>query len=304
MSADTPSGRSLELYFIDGRPDGMRTAQMLNWTGHILVTPRTQLAEALKRTEARFTGVYILVGDKDGQEVIYVGEGDDISHRIRSHDTSKDWWNTAVLVTTAANTLNKAHIRYLEARLIQEARVSLDNGTKPPIPYLAEAAIADMEVFLQNLLVVLPAVRVDCFLSKTRPSSSSNQSRPSDDVIFELMTPKHNIKAYAKLEKGEFVVQKGSTARGAWVSAATKNVSYKPLYNELVERGVLVLKGDLAEFTENYAFNSPSAAAAVVNGRPANGRTEWRHASSGMTYADWEADQLQDSRHEPGEPMQ
>ena len=45
-------GQSLELFFIDGRPDGMLTAEVFNWTGHVLMTPRTQLADALKRREA------------------------------------------------------------------------------------------------------------------------------------------------------------------------------------------------------------------------------------------------------------
>ncbi len=30
-------GRSLELFFIDGKPDGMRTAEVFNWTGHVLM---------------------------------------------------------------------------------------------------------------------------------------------------------------------------------------------------------------------------------------------------------------------------
>lgn len=39
----TPTGLSLDLYFIDGHPDGMLTAEIFNWTGHVLITPRTQL---------------------------------------------------------------------------------------------------------------------------------------------------------------------------------------------------------------------------------------------------------------------
>ena len=42
-------GRSLELFFIDGKPEGMLTAEVFNWTGHILMTPRTQISEARKR---------------------------------------------------------------------------------------------------------------------------------------------------------------------------------------------------------------------------------------------------------------
>lgn len=41
--------RSLELFFIDGKPDGMLTAEVFNWTGHVLMSPRTQISEALKR---------------------------------------------------------------------------------------------------------------------------------------------------------------------------------------------------------------------------------------------------------------
>jgi len=71
-------GQSLELFFIDGKPDGMLTAEVFNWTGHVLVVPRTQISEALKRKQARYTGVYLLIGEKDGDSLAYVGEGEDI----------------------------------------------------------------------------------------------------------------------------------------------------------------------------------------------------------------------------------
>lgn len=94
-------GRSLELYYIDGRPDGMLTAEMFNWTGHVLMAPRTQLSAALARPESSYAGVYLLLGERDGEALVYVGEGEDISARIRSHDVNKDWWTSVILVTTA-----------------------------------------------------------------------------------------------------------------------------------------------------------------------------------------------------------
>ena len=57
------SARTLELFFIDGKPDGMLTAEVFGWTGHVLVTPRTRLSEALKRKESSYTGLYILIGE-------------------------------------------------------------------------------------------------------------------------------------------------------------------------------------------------------------------------------------------------
>lgn len=42
---------------------------------------------------------------------------------------------------------------------------------------------------------------------------------------------------------------------------------------------------------ELYLFNSPSAAAAVVNGRAANGTVEWK-TDAGEPYKQWEAKRL------------
>lgn len=115
-------GKSLELFFIDGRPDGILTAEVFNWTGHVLMTPRTRIADALSRPEAAYTGVYLLIGERDGEPLAYVGESDNIRERIKNHDAKKDWWEQAVLITTAANNLHKAHARYLEARLMARAK--------------------------------------------------------------------------------------------------------------------------------------------------------------------------------------
>ena len=106
--------------------------QVIENTIDELVTPRTQISQALARKEARYTGIYLLLGEADGEPLAYVGEGEDIAERIRNHDARKDWWTKAVLVTTGANNLNKAHVKYLEARLIEEAqaigRVPLDKA--------------------------------------------------------------------------------------------------------------------------------------------------------------------------------
>jgi hypothetical protein len=48
------------------------------------------------------------------------------------------------------------------------------------------------------------------------------------------------------------------------------------LREDLVERDVLQKDGSHYRFTQDYAFSSPSTAAAVVLGRSANGRIEWK----------------------------
>ncbi|WP_374765313.1 GIY-YIG nuclease family protein [Yunchengibacter salinarum] len=201
----------------------MLTAQVFNWTGHVLLAPRTQLSRALKRSEASHTGVYILLGDKNGAPHAYIGEAEDIGTRIRSHDSKKDWWTSAVFVTSAKNDLNKAHARYLEARLVEEAtatsRSRLENGNTPGGARLSEAEEADMEGFLQYLLMVLPAIRVDLFLSHKRPNAANTPSETTTPIPrFELKTPKHGIIATARLQDGAFIAEADSAARAEWAS--------------------------------------------------------------------------------------
>lgn len=297
-------GRSLELFFIDGNPDGMLTAEVFNWTGHVLMTPRTQISEALKRKEAKYTGIYLLFGEQEGEPLAYIGESEDISDRIRNHDANKDWWTTAILITAAANILNKAHVKYLEARLIEEARtvgrIALENGNTPSRPSLSEAAQANMEAFLDYILMVLPALRVDSFLKKTRPAMTRPEvaAAPAAIPVFELHTPKHGVHAIATLEGGEFVVQAGSKVRKEWKGRGSENTSYGQLYAELARTGILQEDGAHRVFKENYAFKSPSAAGAVANGRPTNGTIEWKVKGSGKTYKEWEAENL---AHEQGD---
>lgn len=296
-------GRSLELYFIDGKPDGMLTAEVFNWTGHILMAPRTQISAALARREARHTGTYLLLGERDGQPLAYIGEGDDISYRIKNHDINKDWWTSFVLITSAANNLHKAHAQYLEARLIEVARsvgrTTLDNGNSPARPSLTEAAQANMEGFLNYLFMVLPALRVDMFLENTRPQPVATVTATSAAAVpvFELSSTKHGLHATARLEAGEFIVDAGSIARADWESAQGEH-TYSRLHAELVGSGVLVAEGTHRRFAQSYAFKSPSAAAAVVFGRPANGQLEWKVKGKPMTYREWEAQQI--SSRSPG----
>ena len=81
-----PVGRTVRLFLVDGSPTGVVTAEIMNWTGHVLVAPRSQIGEALRREEADRTGVYCLVGDDPTQaskSLVYVGEADCVADRIK-----------------------------------------------------------------------------------------------------------------------------------------------------------------------------------------------------------------------------
>jgi hypothetical protein len=294
------STTTLELFFIDGKPDGMLTAEVFGWTGHILVAPRTRLSEALKRKESSYTGVYILLGELEEESLAYIGEGENIANRIKSHDAKKDWWTRVVLITSAANNLHKAHAQYIEARLVQQGVIAkharLENGNNPALPSLSEAARANMEAFIEQLLMVLPAIRVDLFTSKAKLDKSNSvaksENAKDESPVFELTLRREGIKATAILEDGEFVVQKGSLARATYIGDRSEKSYYWKHYDRLVEQGILVDQGKHKIFTQSYAFPSTSAAGAVCNGRSTAGPIAWRVKGTGQTYKDWEAASL------------
>lgn len=290
-------GQSLELFFIDGKPDGMLTAEVFNWTGHVLMTPRTKVKDALKRKESKYTGVYILLGENADGPLAYIGEGDDVSYRIKSHDTAKDWWTTAILITSAANNLHKAHVKYLESRLIREAKdvgkIVLENANTPSVPALSESAQSNMEAFLDNILMVLPALRVDCFVRSIRHQGDVpgvESSMMSDDLpVFELITKKTGVHGVAMLVDGDFIVKSGSVGCQRW--GGVKH-HYAALFDQVVASGVYVEDGRHRIFTNDYVFNSPSAAGAVLNGRATAGPVAWKLKGSNKTYKDWELEML------------
>ncbi|TKW60327.1 MAG: GIY-YIG nuclease family protein [Blastochloris viridis] len=288
-------GLALQLLYVDGSSQGLVSLTTMNWTGHLLKFPRTQLIEALARSESSYTGIYILTGESDSGDLAYIGEAENLKHRMRTHDQQKPWWNQAVFVTSDANKLNKAHAKYLEARLVEEAleakRLPLENTTRPKRPSLSEADIVTLEDFLETLLIVLPALGVDVFVKNTRSNLTDEiKSRISQE--FEIHHIQQGIKAQAIWQSGELIVKKGSLARPEWIGAGSQDSSYGKLHQELLRSGILQVQGDLAVFTDNYAFKSPSAASAVVMGRPSNGTMDWKVKGSKQTYKDWEQSQL------------
>ncbi|WP_417839744.1 GIY-YIG nuclease family protein [Tritonibacter scottomollicae] len=295
-------GRSLELYFVDGHPDGMLTAEVFNWTGHVLRIPRTQLAEGLSRPQAKQTGVYLLLGQGDTGASGYIGETENMSQRIAQHAREKDWWDIAVLITASGDALHKAHVKYLEARLLEAASAAkngiVENGNTPLGASLNEAATANMESFLETLHMILPAIKVDFFQTRTRPSINvSAQPQISHAAPrFVLQLPRHGIEASAVLVDQELVVQAGSGVRAKWVGDRKHASNYRKLHEELSDGGIISSKDNgCATFTQNYAFSSPSAAAAIICGRSENGRTAWKSAD-GLTYAQWEAQKLEETQ--------
>ena len=273
---------SLRIFVADGDPDGLRIVDKSNWIGKALVFPRALLPQVKARPELAQTGVYLLLGPRpDGEgDMLYVGEGDPIRPRLESHYAQKDFWTRAIgFTTTTAGQLNKAHVQFLESRLIALARAAkrlpLDNANQPAEPSLSEADRADMEVFLGHMLGMLPVLGVHAF--EQAPKAPAAKSGP-------VLTCKgKGVQATGYEASQGFVVRAGSQAVADTVPSMALHVrGMFDLRQELIGNGVLGLQGGLYQFTQDYSFSSPSTAAAAVLGRSANGRIEWK-AADGRT---------------------
>jgi len=248
-----------------------------NWVGKAIVFPRALLPKIKQRAELNQTGVYLLLGpreDGDG-EMLYIGEGDPVRPRLESHYAQKDFWNRAVCFVAAPGQLNKAHVQFLEANLIRLAkaakRLPLDNGNQPAEPSLSEADAADMQVFLENMLGMLPVLGIQAFEQATTMVAT---------VAETMLTCRGKGMAANGYEATQgFVVKAGSQAVGESVPSMQQHVrGMYDLREELIGNGVLQREGDHFRFAQDYVFSSPSTAAAVVLGRSANGRIEWKDA--------------------------
>lgn len=301
-------GRTLKIFLVDGAPTGLLTAEILNWTGHVITAPRSRLADLIQRKEIQGAAVYFLLGPDQGMGFgtqVYIGETDNAARRLAQHNKpehngGKDFWERVCIVTSKDANVGKGHIKYLESRLISLAktanRCALLNSTEPEYKGLPEADISDMEFFLEQILTLLPVLGFDFLRPRakattTKVTEGGEAPERETSPVFIGDVPRYGIQARGQEIDGEFVVYKGSKARRTWEGAEG---SYTKLFNHLVTQGVLkpTLDGTLNEFAEDYVFSSPSAAAAVVAGRSANGRTHWVTESTRQTYGDWQADQV------------
>jgi len=219
--------------------------------------------------------VYLLVGE-DGDQLpkLYVGEAEKVKNRLDLHYAQKDFWQQAIIFTTKGTALNKAEVKYLEARLLESAkacgRAKLQNTVKSHRPKLSEADQAGMEGYLDELLSLLPVLGVPFF----EPDETLSRTRK----VYRVEGPGCNAKGF-ETNTG-FTVQEGSLARDRTVPAMKEHqAGYYRLRQDLNDDEVLEKTTSGYRFTRDWLFASPSAAASVCLGRGANGLTEWKDES-------------------------
>lgn len=258
---------SLRIFVADGDPDGLRLVERSNWVGKAVMFPRALLPKVKQRDELSQTGVYLLLGPRErgGRSALYrrgrpgAPRGLRVTMRRRTSGIGR------CVCVAAPGQLNKAHVQFLESQLIQLAkaakRLPLDNANHPAEPSLSEADRADMQVFLGNMLGMLPVLGIHAF----------EQAAALPSAAVNVLTCKGKGVVATGFEATQgFVVKAGSQAVGKSVPSMQQHVrSMFDLRQELIQNGVLQTDEDHYRFAQDYVFSSPSTAAAVVLGRGA-----------------------------------
>ena len=268
----TANGFAITIAIPSGSPDGVRVVEKSGWSGTGIDFPRSAFTEIRDQfLELQRPGIYVLWEQDSGYPKVYVGQSESPSTRIYNHtrDADKEFWTRAVVFSGG---LNGAHVRYLEASLVELAnkakRCDMDNASAPQKPELGIADKIAAEGFLSNMLQCLPVIGVRFF---DEPPTSRASTK---DVLVLKGSNGVDAKGY---NGPEFIVLEGSKIAKNERPSILQHLAAQR--RRLLQSGVLSEEGDALVFTQDYAFNSPSSAAGVCLGGNANGRDVWKDAS-------------------------
>jgi len=276
MGATNRRPQTIQFFLPQGEPRGVRIAEITTRIVQAVYVPRNKLAEAAERPELRGVGVYFLFGQPEdaAKPICYIGEAEDCYARLKQHNANKDFWQQAIAVVSKTGSFTKAHARYLEwyciGRATEIGRYSLDNGNAGSEPFTTEPMRADLMDAFETLNVLTSALGF--------PVVEPRQQAEQEEMFFCTRRPRDGIECDGKgyLADDGFTVVAGSRGRtkmadyaGNWLVSARR---------ELVEAGVIREdpNGQHIIFEEDYTFKTPSGAAMMLIGGPANGWTEWK----------------------------
>ncbi len=279
------SGRKLIIFLKEGLPKGLREARIDQWSGKAICGPRNKVKEIVKYPETESCCLYFLVGQSEDGEFlkVYVGEADGFANRIANHN-AKEWWESVVVFFSQDKSLTKSGIQYLESICVEQlkkaSRCKLENGNIPTLPSIPKEDVSGLEYFYEQIILIMPLFGYDIFIQKQQQSleltadliKCSGKDADANGIL---------------LDDGKVKVLKGSKANKESAKSFEKH-NYKKIKDELIGNKILIMDENLLIFADDYVFDSPSAAAAVVLGRSASGPREWKMSNGKPLSTTWD----------------
>ena len=267
--------KTIQMCIFDGNPNGRIMCELSNWNGRVYKISRNDLSEFANRPDCEYTGVYFIFGKyEDNKDTVYVGEAEKMLVRLKQHLKDHNYWNDCVVVISKDNILNKAHVKYLENKFytlaVDAKRSSIINNTVPTCSSISEFDESMLSEFIENARLLVNTLGYKVF-DRIDTSVVENEN---SDTIFHIAAAR-GADAKGLLVPDGFMVIKGSKIAKDTVPSMASNLVN--LRNIMLEKNII---NQEFVFVTDYIFTSPSLAAAIVMGRNANGRTEWKNINN------------------------
>ncbi|MCJ7769293.1 MAG: GIY-YIG nuclease family protein, partial [Dehalococcoidales bacterium] len=145
-----PLGKTIQIYIPDGNPRSIKIADITSRTVQAILLPRPNLEYAITRKELHKVGIYFLINNDSDEEkpIVYIGEAEDCQLLLKQQHKTKDFWNTALVITSKTDYFTKTHVKFLEWHCYSEiekaGRYLIENSTMPTKPFIPESIISDL----------------------------------------------------------------------------------------------------------------------------------------------------------------
>lgn len=250
--------------------DSIKTYDALNSIFNVYHIPRSKVNEVknIMNTNQKHEVLYFLFGDSNDMGIpeVYVGQSDDMLSRLKNHDNSENFdWKLAICAVPSKY-LGKEYLRALEKIAIKRAAKNCilvneyENKSYKPHPNSRQSA----KILISDISDYLTIAGYPILTEIEKEISKSLYIKQNGQIFAE-----------GEHMGDTFVVYKGSYAK--LDSSYSMSNNYRALKEKLIKNGILVQNGDVYQFTKDYVFSSPSAAACVILGLNLSGWEYWKN---------------------------
>ncbi|MED2737089.1 GIY-YIG nuclease family protein [Bacillus toyonensis] len=279
--------KTVQIYFPDGDPKGIKIAEVINRTVQATLVPRSLLNELQEIEGSDNVALYFLFGSREDDALLeaYIGEAEKGFTRLKQHDKGKDFWEFAVLITitNAQNQFNKADVKFLENLAYIEAVDAgryFINQTVPTKSYVAKWREDQLEDIFETISLLLGSLGYPIFDSyRGKEQEEGEVEVAADDEM--LYCTRRDADAFGKYTNEGFIVYKGSKLASTSTAGFEKKIElHNKKIENLVKQEVLAEENERYVFIKDYPFSSPSAASGFILQCQSNGWVDWKNKNN------------------------
>lgn len=263
-------------HLFNGNPQGIMNVFISNKICNMYIIPRSMLDEANNNPDIKLDqpAFYMLLGGSAEFAELpqaYIGHAESFKERVKSHKSpsahGKKFWDKALVFVAGDNTLTKVDVAYIEAKLIEKAKLlnnfsTSENKVKPMPPSLPAHLRVIVDEFICDVELLTAFIGCSIF-------NEAIPQKPKDSELFFLKSRGGDARAF--FHDGKLTILAGSILASTSVPSLKSRISRDKMVENMSENigGKRVLSVNLEL--------SPSTAASLVSGTSMNGWLYWKN---------------------------